>query len=1044
MPRASGSGKRHPGPAGQRDARHDNGLVGPASAKRSSAKKNNGNAHHHSDASAIAAVAASAAPSIDYASAHQRSPLSPPRKGNAASVNNAATAAVIPPPFVNGSASPSAVPRQNGMYAAADQLPIGGGLVNGSSGAHALRSGSSDPGYSDETSSESGASLVMRNGYVDAGHRQIDVNALKNVDVHRDSGPLELATTVLKALPMQDTLAILIILMHVPAVSLTFIYTIFAFLTFVPPVTTSSGMNINFAEMLDGMATTPAPVTLLCMDMLFVLFWLFLWQPLQEVMLDLAKPVIAITLGGGTGSRDGTSRGLTTCFIWVMLHHLLRGTQSHWARLVRHIPDTWPIPAVLHEPFKLHAQEFEVKGIIAWTRSLLAVHILTQGIIRHVKEWYLRREKVNANVSLSDPEVGKPVSGNATSSSSSAAAAGPADGSSVGDIGLTTPETEPTVPQGPSSLSASKKKRKQSTQVRLQQPLWAALASTKIVVMKEYELSHTSREQTGSNATDVHNLGNAPFERQPRQVWISYVGSDEVCFSTSFFPEDMMDMDTETARGGEGDTMPTATKNPEKPFFVRVNNAFWQPTRMFPLEAPVEEMEEEQRGTRWTGDIYGLRPASKYVVEFVHRRTEEVLFKTSIRTVHEPQREDEAGGHAATAAATEQPSLRPDSPATTLRTSIAAADARLTEEKNQLKSARKEWKSRINNLKKEIELADNQLASAGNHDEKYRQKVRQQETQKSQAERDTAELADQLKNFDSGAELAERKKKVERAYAASKKLYDAEKKDFEDHKAKLENEVRARQVEQSNLVSRVNKMRTRINKVETELANITDANNRGLDEAERHRRERANWQDHMAAIETNYRERLMHARATNAAKLEQIRVAEAQLVALVSGGNGASSTAMLDFQQQQQQQQQPSGSWNPNPAAPPHIPSSMWGAPEAIPAVATSTPHRNHAGLASAWQPPPTAPPFEPMGARTPSGGIKMRGRSSSMLSDVSGFTQSSNEDDVGGAYQSYGPSSLNGNPWWQFSSMTGPVLQGLHQGGSSGSGSGSAPRSPV
>ncbi|KAL6863361.1 hypothetical protein ACO1O0_003611 [Amphichorda felina] len=953
MPRASGSGKRQSGAAGQRDTRHENGLVGPATTKRVVGKKSQAQL----DASAQGAARSAA----DLSPGQARLPCSPPRKGASAAAQS----------LTNG------VSKHHGESAA------DGRTFEGS--------------CSDETSSESGGSHLGSSQIVDidAGHRQIDVNAMKNVDVHRDSGPLELAATVLKALPMQDTLAILIILMHVPAVSLTFIYTIFAVLTFVPPVTTSSGMNINFAEILDGMATTPSPITLLCMDVLFILFWLFLWQPLQEVMLDLAKPVIAITLGGGTGARDGTSRGLTTCFIWVMLHHLLRGTQSHWARLVRHIPDNWPVPAVLHEPFKLHAQDFEVKGFVAWMRSLLAVHILTQGIIRHIKEWYLRREKFGAGGSTIDPEAGK-------------SAAGTGDGT-MADAGHTATDAEPSTQQVHGSSSASKKRRKQSTQVRLQQPLWAALASTKIVVMKEYELSNNSREQVGSNATDVHNLGNAPFESQERQIWISYVGSDEVCFNTSLFPDD--DSEPEPASTPAGEAIPTSTKSPERPFFVRVNNAYWQPTRMFPVDAG-EETEEEQQGTRWTGDIYGLRPASKYVCEFVERRTEKVLFKTSIRTVHEPQRDAESG---ASAVPNDQRSLRPDSPATTLKTSIAAAEARLGEEKNRLKTARKEWKTRINNLKKDIELTDNQLASAGNHDEKYKQKIRQQETQKSQAERDTVALADQLKNFDSAPELTERKKKVERLYAGEKKLYDGEKKEFEDFKAKLVREVKAKELEHSNLVSKVNKIRMRINKVETELANITDANNRGLDEAERRRQERAHWHEHTAGIESNYRERLTHIRATNAGKIGQIRAMEAQLAALVNGGAGPMSMDLAgDFQQQ------PPGAWNPNPAAPPHIPVSIWAGSTAdmMPSVTAVS------GGPSTWQPPPTAPAFEPRPMKT-------RGRSSSMLSDVSGFTQSSDEEPS--------PMPIEAQNLWRHFGR-GP----LRPHSSGGSGGGSMPTSPT
>jgi hypothetical protein len=860
----------------------------------------------------------------------------------------------------------------------------------------------------DETSSESGGSLNMspsQHTAVDAGHRHIDVNAMKNLDVHRDSGPFELATTVLKALPMQDTLAILIILMHLPALWVTLIYGSFAVLTFVPPVTTNSGMNLNFAEMLDGNVTTPSPITILCMDLLFILVWLFLWQPLQDVILDLAKPVIAITLGGGTGARDGASRGLTTCFIWVFLHHILRGTQSHWARLARHIPDNWPVPAVMHEPFKLHAQDLEVKGFMAWVRNLLAMHILTQGIIRHIKEWYLRRERFGAGGSISDPEAGKSV-------------AGTGDGTTT-DVGHGASDPEPSAQQSHGSSSASKKRRKHSTQVRLQQPLWAALASTKIVVIKEYELSHNAREHAGSNATDVHNLGNAPFGRQEGQIWISYIGSDEVCFNTSLFPDD--DLDPETTSDSDRDAIPTSTKSPERPFFVRVNNAFWQPTRMFTVDAG-EETEEQQPGTRWTGDIYGLRPASKYVVEFVDRRSDKVLFKTSIRTIHEPQRDAESGS---SAVANDQRSLRPDSPATTLKTSIEAAESRLSEEKNRLKLSRKEWKSRINNLKKDIEQTDGQLASAGNHDEKFKQKIRQQETQKAQAERDTAALADRLKNFDMAPELAERKKKVERQYTAEKQLYDGAMKEFEDFKTKLDKDVKAKELEQSNLVSKINKIRTRISKVETELANITDANNRGLNEAERRRQQRANWYEHHMAIELNYRDRLGRMQASNTDKMEQIQALEAQLAAL----NGH----MLMDMAGEFQHPRPT-TWNPNPAAPPHFPSTLWATSSAdmmpsIPTVAN--------GPSSTWQRlATTAPPFEPRG-----GNNKTRGRSSSMLSDVSGFTQSTDEEDSPMPAEAAAPQQEQ--LWPQFG-QGGGGLRGK-DGSSGGSGdTGSGPASPI
>ncbi|PTB63446.1 hypothetical protein BBK36DRAFT_1126794 [Trichoderma citrinoviride] len=814
--------------------------------------------------------------------------------------------------------------------------------------------------YSETSTSESCTSHLGSGpnaAAADAGHRQIDVNALKNADVHRDSGPIDMVATVLKTLPMQDTLAILIILMQLPTLSLSIIYGIFTCLTFVPPVTTSSGINLNFAEIFDGHSTMPSLVTVLCMDFFFLLIWLFLWQPIQDAILDLAKPIIAITLGGGTTYRNGGSRGLTTCFVWIVANHLIRSTRTHWSRLARHIPEDWQVPSAISSTFESTSVSHDKRSAFAWVRSGLAIHILTQGLVRYIREWYLRREKANAAAGQHDPEAGKPV---ATIS---------INGEIAHDTGFNTPDPEAgSPPLPPPPASTNKKRRKQSTQVRLQQPLWAALASTKIVVMKEYESSHVPSKSLGVNTTDIHNLGNAPFNTQPRQIWISYIGSDEVCFNTSHFPD--FDDEQSSNANGSASTRPAGVDT-SKPFYVKLNNAFWQPTRIFPV---VEADDGGRGGTRWTGDIYGLRPLSKYVCEFVDTQTDKVIFTTSIRTIKEPTPEN---NNAPVTVSGSQQSLQPDSPATTLRISIAAAEVKLNDEKNRLKTWRKEWKSRINAIKKENELTDNQLASAGHSDDKYRQKIRQQETQKAQAERETAALAEQLKKFDASPELLENKKKTERSYSTEKKLYDAAQKSFREYKAKLESEVKSKDNEKSNLNTKRNKIATRI--------------------AKRRKRERAGWQEQVVNQDKTYNDQLAQAYASNNMKAEHLRSLQADVQALrsyMSQAAGLSDMGMLDSapvhvpfhspQPQQQQQMQPQTPWNPNPAAPAHFPSSVnyWGAADNN---HSSTP-LSHAppGLA-AWQSPPMTS-FELRGA-------KSRGRSSSMLSDVSGFTQPSDEE---------------------------------------------------
>ncbi|EGY23261.1 hypothetical protein VD0002_g8474 [Verticillium dahliae] len=945
MPRASNA-KRQSGAAANanaRDTRHENGLVGPAkrvSNKKSQSQLDASPAHHHSTSSA---------PSDGDASA---SPLPSPLPTFAIHGNG----------DTNGKIHPAAA-------MAADAVPRRGSL-----GA-----------YSESSSGDSSASNPAGNGCVETQHRQIDVNATKNVDVHRDpGGPLEFAATVLRALPLYDTLAILILLMHVPPVALSGIYMAFTFLTFVPPVTTSSGMNINLAEIFDYNSTMPSLVTIGCMDILIMLVWLFLWPPIQVAILDLAKPVIAVTLGGGSSSREGTSSSVTTCFLLVIASHVLRGSRLHWSRATRLLPPNWRLASDNDDPLEAISQGFDKRGPHGWIKSILAIHILTQGIVRYIREWYLRREKSSGSShSLSDPEAGKP-----------------ADIS--GDAGLpTTTDSEAAALQH--ATTSSKKRRKQSTQVRLQQPLWAALASTKIVMVKEYELSHAASETAGSNATDIHNLGNAPFDSEAEQIWISYIGYDEICFNTSHFA----DIAPPTQNGHASRPAGVDTS---KPFYVRVNNAYWQPTRIFRVQ---DEDGERASGHRWCGDVYGLRPLSKYVCEFVDTHTDRVIFSTSIRTTQAPTKDQE--GVPASPAINGQQSLRPDSPATTLKSTISAQNERLSDERSKLKTLRKDWKSKVSALKKENEKLDNSIQSGGGNDDKLRQKIIQQETQKAQAEKEIAELDELLKEFEKAPEgLQERKKQAEKSWSAEKTVFDKASKEHKEFKAKLAAQIKAAQDEQAALQTKRNKMAARIAKVDTELMRITDANNRGLDEAERRRQGRAAWEAETKQIETNFRESIATMQANNATKQAQVNNLMSQLQTFHQQMNYSNNSLSFDGQhqhqhqhQQHQQHQQQQGfeaaastnatssgnSWNPNPAAAPHYPASMW------PAAATTTTSNSTSGPGAA-QPSLLPAPLMGAGHWLPSQApVKSRGRSSSMLSDVSGFTQSSAGDDE---YQSF------------------------------------------
>ncbi len=277
MPRASTSAKRQQAASNHRDTKHENGVVNPAKrvAKQKSQSQLDG----------------SAKPAVDNA----------------------------PVPPVPSFPSPIA----NGFYKNHDDM------------APDRRNTERPRHYSLGSQTDSSSTEFLSSPYGQPGHeekhRQINVNDAKNANVHRDPGPLDFAITVLRSCPLHDTIAILIILMQVSPVALATIYMLFTLLTFVPPVTTSSGISIT--EIFDGIQGTPSLWTLMGMDVVMLLIWLFLFAPAQQFILDLAQVVIALTLGGGASSRTGAANNIFICVAIVGLSQWTRS--SKWTGLSR-------------------------------------------------------------------------------------------------------------------------------------------------------------------------------------------------------------------------------------------------------------------------------------------------------------------------------------------------------------------------------------------------------------------------------------------------------------------------------------------------------------------------------------------------------------------------------------------------------------------------------------------------------------------------------------------------------------------------------------
>ncbi|KAH6720303.1 hypothetical protein DL95DRAFT_378901 [Leptodontidium sp. 2 PMI_412] len=940
MPRGAATSKRQPGAANQRDTRHENGLVGPG--KRVQKQKSNGQLN-----------------------------------GHARSIENHST----PPPL------PGTPPPSNGHA----RRPVpGDNMAENKMVAEISRKASVD------ASSDSASDVYQNASGTPASleHRQINVNAAKNPAVHHDT--LSFALTVLWSCPLWDTLAILIVLLQIPPTFLSIIHLLFATLTFVPPSTAATS-GLSFTDILQGTLGTPSVGTIFLIDVLVLMVWLFLWSPLQDIALDLAQTVIALTLGGGTSGKGAGMKNVLWCFSVIGVSHYFRGNTIQHSGLRAIIASNGflasPDP---DDPLEPRAgNNTKRHGLI---RSILAIHILTQGVVRYIRDWYVRREKRDNSASIGDPEAGKALDAGSDS---------------------TTTQTQ----ENDSSASAVagipaatfKKKKKQSAQVRIRQPLWAALASTKIVMVKEYETSHTASESAGTNATGANDLGNAPFNSEADRIWITSIGSDEVSFSTSFFPVHKAPDASEQSKG-----LNSSGIDKSKPFYVKVNHTTWQPTR---INSSADSEQTLGEHTRWSGVIVGLAPTSSYHCDFHSTFDDSLIFSTSVRTLQSSAADISIGlspGPLITG--------RPGSPTSTLRTSIGTQELKLQEERRTLKANRRDQKSKLALVRKEIEKLAAALSSTGPNDDKQRQKSFQSNMYRAQAEERTQEIEAEIESF-----LAAPTDDIA-CYSSVKAEFQSERdkhklacSDFTAAKQAAEREVEARKNDLAGLLSKSSGKQARLTALNATHAGLTDANAKGLDEAQRKERER-------------------EAKRTSRATIREFYTSRDQDINLqIQDGTtvlNALGSAIETLQQLQHQQGMYQSNHSPNASAQNLINTGF--PPDAIP--------DNNGMNAGAypWNPPTSSGlytsgmPHSDMTitsgpSHSPHGTWSRAGRPSSMLSDVSGFTQS-DSDGPGGSSAFY-PGTGNHTTW----SDAREERQGSSASGSgSGSGSLSDPKSPT
>ncbi|OQD74674.1 hypothetical protein PENDEC_c010G02666 [Penicillium decumbens] len=793
MPRSSAAGRKN------QNNRHDNGLVGPG--KKVTKQKSSG--HLNGSPGNGSAPGSGAAAPFDLSASRSSS-------------DTALT-------------SPTVVKGVDGTKADGNVR----GMVNGH-----MKSVDMACGQTNGAVPQNGgmAGPASRNGSAKRSGSNASVN------------PLQLASTILKSCPMYDTIAILIFLLQLPPMVLTLVQFLFASLTFMPPGGAAAGSLSSNFDIFQGPAGTPSLGTMIAMDGFCLLFWgLFMWTWAQNFAIDLAHVQVAITLGGGGSGKNGGVNAM--CVGIVLLLHIIRskGIQDF---VTGHLVSAKLIsPDLLSQYSNIIPAEFrrtESQTSPSWLRSLLAVHILAQAGTA------MARRSMARNRAPAPPRSGKrgdteAAAGSQGQADSALESAASLSSSLMGPDGQFLKDSK-------DRLTSAKKRRRQANQVRSRQPFWAALASTKVTVMREYEHSRAlSKTARGFTLTE-EDLQGASLD--DGLVWITDVDSSTIKFAAGDLSDESMVPSSCEASRLEGEM---------EPFYVCVNGALWATVTI----CRVSDSSKGPSMVHWQGEISGLAPNCAYTCSFVRSDTDEEFCAMSVRT---PATNDTEQGEflpglrsimaislidqvAVSAVSTPpQPPYRPSSPTTTLKNSIINAESKLNEKRARLKKTKNDHRLLISKIRKELDNFTHRLQS-GTDENRQKQRSLQLERNIQQTEEATAVLKVQLDNMEKVPEEEIEQWSAHKAdFDRELERFNAAKEDLAEARLAAAQRIAALEQELNTVVQKRERLQGRRTRVNEQYERIISANAQGLNERERRAAEQfAREQDH-AKLEANFHE----------------------------------------------------------------------------------------------------------------------------------------------------------------------------------------------
>ncbi|KAI4717280.1 hypothetical protein E4T48_06538 [Aureobasidium sp. EXF-10727] len=613
------------------------------------------------------------------------------------------------------------------------------------------------------------------------------------------------ALTILSACPLSDAIAILILLMSLPPALVMLIHSLFASLTFVPPTAGVSLSSWNgMPALADWFHATsaggPSLFTILFTDAVMTVIYLCSGLFLQNIYLDLGQAVIAISLSGATAAPDRSGQSVAACSILVCVSHFLRYNKIHLMGL-EHLRSLLQNLGIGQQWSPIPSADFSSSPYAAygWYRALLGCHILAQGILtlgRRSLSGYSNQSRGSAS-KKQDPEAAS--YGDGVKSSTSPGDSGQEPAGALGSDGRPLAPSS-AMRDGNQRVSTVKKKKKHATVVRSRQPLWAAIASTKVTFLKEMEQKQASEDQAEATAHEPTN-DNQLLPRISTEDRISIV---DIRPADILFRAHLPSFSTASRSTADPSHPVSAGIDKSKPFFVRMNGADWGSTKI----------SEEGEG-----------------------QDTSVLCSTSLVTLPAPSTEQTS-----IVTAPPQPqSLRPLSPISTLKQSIAAAEMKREDARNKLKRARRDHKNAASAVRKEIDQLNAKVASSGGQDERQRQRILQLTQHLRQANEATAALKDETDALGEipQAELREYNEK-KRAWQAACDKKSAAMADLETAKSQAQREISQVTSELTSAAQKRERLSTRKGKLTEQLDRLTNQKRADMSARQKHDQERAN------------------------------------------------------------------------------------------------------------------------------------------------------------------------------------------------------------